>query len=320
MRAGDGHRHTRTLPEALSISVDPGEEIKLNQIIASSVRPERERDLRCPRSLPPGHLSRLLASRERTQRYTGIKLATLRRNNSVRASVAEIERDQEEDLYIRLEAAVYLVAVCGASARKLFAPHLVNPDRQIQLEAVISLGEAGTDECVRVLNAILDDSERPYFARSAAAWCLSRVGGTDACRHLVKAFGDVDHNLREEALRGIVTLASDAVPVLLSGLQEMDPAIAAGCAEALRQHDALSDDTIRDLMAQLTDQDPSVWVVWLAGHLPRERLAGAVAELQQAAPDLHYAIALLWSFVESWIAGQWELHPRAKFHDASDAR
>ena len=290
------------------------------KILASRVRPESDHDLRCPGGLLEGHLSQLLASRERTQRFTGVKLARLRRNDFLGATIASLESDQEEDVYIRLEAAAYLVAVCGARAEGLFAPYLASLDQQIQLEAVITLGEAGTDKCVRMLSTILDAGERPYFARSAAAWCLSRIGGPEACRRLVKAFGDVDRSLREEALDGIVTLDSDALPVLLSGLQEVDPAIAAGCAEALRQHGALSDETIRELTARLARENPSVWAVWLAGHLPRERLAGAVEDLQQTAPDLHYAITLLWSFVESWIARRWELQPDANFPDSDDGR
>ena len=320
VRDGDGHRHTQTVPEPLRVFVARGEKIALNQILASRVRPESDHDLRCPGGLLDGHLSQLLASRERTQRFTGVKLARLRRNDFLGATIASLESDQEEDVYIRLEAAAYLVAVCGARAEGLFAPYLASLDQQIQLEAVITLGEAGTDKCVRMLSTIMDAGERPYFARSAAAWCLSRIGGPEACRRLVKAFGDVDRSLREEALDGIVTLDSDALPVLLSGLQEVDPAIAAGCAEALRQHGALSDETIRELTARLARENPSVWAVWLAGHLPRERLAGAVADLQQTAPDLHYAITLLWSFVESWIARRWELQPDANFPDSDDGR
>ena len=320
VRASDGHRYTRTVPELLGITVAPGEEIALNQILASRAKPENDQDLRCPGVWPEGQVSQLLASRQRTQRFTGAKLARVRLNDSVAATVASLESDQEEDVYVRLEAAAYLVAVRGASAANLFAPYLASPDQQIQLEAVISLGEAGTDECVRMLSAILDDCQRPYFARSAAAWCLSRIGGSEACLRLVRAFGDVDQDLREEALEGIVTLNSDAAPVLLLGLEEMDPAIAAGCAEALRQHGALSDDTIQELTTQLAGGNPSVWAVWLAGHLPRERLAGAVADLQQTAPELHYAITLLWSFVESWIARRWELQPDANLPDTDDGR
>jgi hypothetical protein len=47
----------------------------------------------------------------------------------------------------------------------------------------------------------------------------------------------------------------------------------------------------------------------LYGHLPRDQVAEAIADLQQTAPALHYAVSLLWSFVESWIARRWELHP-----------
>jgi len=320
VRASDGHRHTQTVPVELRVVVDTGEEVALNQIIASRVQPENDKDLRCPGVLPDGYISRLLESRERTQRFTGVKLARLRHDDSLGATIGGLERDQEEDMYIRLEAVAYLVAVCGASAEDLFAPYLASPDPQIQLEAVITLGEAGTEQCVAMLSAILDAPERPYFARSAAAWCLSRVGGTQATRRLVRAFGDVDRNLREEALEGIVTLHSDAVPVLLAGLQEVDPAIAAGCAEALRQHGALSAESLGELTAQLASGNPSVWTVWLAGHLPREHLTGAVAELQDTEPELHYAISLLWSFIESWIARRWELQPGANLPDTGAVR
>ena len=318
-RSSDGHRHTQTVPKPLRIAMAQGEEVALNQIIASEVRPESDHDLRCPGVLPEGHLPQLLASRERTQRFTGVKLARLQRDDSLGTPIAGLESDQEEDVYIRLEAVAYLVGVCNVGAEGLFVPYLASPDQQIQLEAVIALGEAGTDECVRMLSAILDDSERPYFVRSAAAWCLSRIGGTEACRRLVRAFSDVDRNLREEALEGIVTVNSDAVPILLAGLREVDPAIAAGCAEALRQQEALSADTIREISAQLASGNSTVWAVWLAGHLPRERLAGAVADLQQTAPELHYAITLLWSFVESWVARRWELRPGADLSAADDA-
>ncbi len=311
-RARDGHRHTQTVPKPLRILVAHNEEVVLNQIIAAGIQPESDHDLVCRGALPKRHLARLLESRERTQRFTGVKLARLREDKSLETPIASLVTDDEEDVYIRLEAVAYLVAVLGADTERVFAPYLASPDQQVQLEAVIALGEAGTDDCVRLLGAILDDALRPYFARSAAAWCLSRIGGSAACQRLVQAFGDVDRDLREEALDGIVTVDSDAVPILLTGLQEVDTAIAAGCAEALRQHGALSADAIREISAQLNGDNPTVWSVWLAGQLPRERIAGALADLERKTPELHYAITLLWSFCESWVARRWELRPGAE--------
>ena len=319
-RTGDGHRHTQTVPASLPIVVVRDEEIAVNQIIASAIRPEGDRDLRCPGALPQRRLAQLLASRERTQRFTGVKLARLRRDESLGTPVASLENDPEEDVYIRLEAVAYLVAVCDADPECLIAPYVANADPQIQLEAVITLGETGTGECVRMLSSILDGDPQPYFLRSAAAWSLSRIGRPEACERLVQAFADVDRNLREEALDGIVSISNGTVPILLSGLRDVDPAIAAGSAEALRQHGALSGDALDEITEQLGSESPSVWAVWLAGHLPRERLAGAIADLRQKAPELHYAITLLWSFLESWVARRWELEPGPVFPDSADSQ
>lgn len=72
-------------------------------------------------------------SRERTQRFTGVKLARLRGDDSLGTPIAGLERDQEEDFYIRLEAVAYLVAVGNHGAKDLFEPYLASPDQQIQL-------------------------------------------------------------------------------------------------------------------------------------------------------------------------------------------
>lgn len=305
-RTIDGRRHTQTVPDQLQIVVEEGQTVTRNQIIASEVIPESDKDLYCPDALTDGRLRHLLMSRERTQRFTGVKLARLRRNATFGSPVASMEADQEEDVYIRLEAAAYLTAIRNVDAAGLFTPYLGSPDPQVQLEAVIALGEAGTQECVSILSEILNDADWAFFARSAAAWCLAQIGGTEACDRLVHAFADVDPKIRQEALDSIVAVNSDAEPILLAGLQTDDSRVAAGCAEALRQHTALTDKAVRELSIQLSRANPSVWAVWLAGNLPRERLAVTVQRLQDTAPQLHYAITLLWSFVESWVARQWE--------------
>jgi len=187
---------------------------------------------------------------------------------------------------------------------------LNNADPQTQLESVIALSEVGTSEAVDLLSRLLDDEERPYFFRSAVAWSLGRVGTEVATRRLVRAFCDIDVGIREQALEAIVSLGGDPVPELLNGIRGADMDIAAGCAEVLRRRQrGLADEVISRLAEDLRKRAPSPWTVWVLGHLPRERVVNAIAGLQESAPQLHYALSLLWSFLESWISRRWEVYP-----------
>lgn len=320
-RARDtGRRHSRRIPEGLRIFVSPDQAVETNEVIAATVEPVTHEALICTGVLPDSHISRLLSSRERTLRFTGIKLARLRNETTFHDVVQEIANDEEEDVYVRLEGLSYLTAVCDASPRELFPVYLSSSDPQTQLEAVIALGEAGTSTAVELLSELLNDADRPYFLRSAAAWCLSRIGDTDACKRLVRAFADIDQSIREEALDGIVAIGVDAIPLLLAGLRETDEAVAAGCAEALRQRGHLPKEALTDVVDRVRTGELSPWAIWLLGHLPRDQVAPAIASLQNSAPQLHYAITLLWSFVESWIARRWELRPGPVFPNGEAAK
>ncbi len=145
---------------------------------------------------------------------------------------------------------------------------------------------------------------------------MSRVRTDQGTNRLVRAFADVDQNIREEALEGIVSIGGAAIPLLLAGLREVDANVAAGCAEALRQHGGLPEENLRDIV-RLADE--SQWAVWLLGHLPKERVASLVAGVRDTDPQLHFAVTVLWSFVESWIARRWELNPGSAFPRGEEA-
>lgn len=312
-RDGDGHRHTRAIPPALGIHVQPGQPVLENQVIASEVTPITGAAQACPDALPANHIANLLVSRERTQRFTGVKLARVRHEDGFCDLAAELAADPEEDVYIRLEAVSYLVSVCGKSARLSFGEYLNSTDDQTRLEAVIAVGESATPDAVEFLSEILDDHRAPYFLRSAAAWGLSRVGGENAVARLVRAFADVDQSIREEALEGMIAVGGPALPLLLGGLKGVSSEIAAGCAEALRQQGSSTPDVVARIVADVQGLPQAQWSVWLLGQLPREQVAPAIASLQTQAPELHYAVTLLWTFVESWIAKRWELRPGFAF-------
>lgn len=309
-RSGDGRRSTRRIPLGQTVCVEPGVTVIPGQVIASSVSPIPPGAYSCRRSLNSEHLARLLNSRERTQRFTGIKLARLLEVGELSADIRSLAGDPEEDVYVRLEAAAYLASACGYGVADLFSPYVEGSDPQTQLEAVISLGEVHSSDATEFLATLLESVERPYFIRSAAAWCLSRIGTPRAVDILIRAFADLDLAIREEALEGIACIGALALPDLVNGVLGDDGDIAAGCAESLRQQSSLPEQALTLLAQNLGSKEPSPWAVWLLGNLPRDQVAARISALQSSAPELHYAVSILWCFIESWVARRWELHPR----------
>jgi len=302
-------RSLRLRSGALPVVVQ-GEQVFENQLLASTVKPEQT--LTCSGVLTDEHMRSLISSRERTQRFTGVKLARLNSQAAHAAAIRDLETDPEEDVYIRLEAAAYLVSVLDEPAEAIFIPYLESADKQRKLEAVIALGESRAPNAIALLSTILSSNQQPYFMRSAAAWCLGQIGGPSAATQLIHSFNDVDSNIRDEALDSLTAIRADATTLLLAGLRDVDSSIAAGCAEALRRR-ALPQDVIEQAVNQLRSPTPSAWTVWLLGNLPRAEVAPMIAEFQEEAPQLHFALTLLWAFTESWIARRWELLPKAVY-------
>ncbi len=211
----------------------------------------------------------------------------------------------------------YLVTCCGYAAKPDFQPYLDSGDPQTQLEAIIALGDAGTAEAVALLANILSSPSTKYFLKSAAAWSLGHIGTDKANAKLISAFASVDHNLRYEALENLVSVGCTACDSLLHGLDSTDKNIVAGCAEALRQQERLPQSAVDKLLDHVHSNEPNDFVVWLVGHLPREQVNTAISQLQLGRPELHYAVTLIWTFLDSWISKYWELTPTARFPVAS---
>ena len=76
-RASDGNRYTWKIKGQKRIVVAEGQHVGCNQVLASAVPPLPTSSLPCSGSLPQDFIARLLQSRERTLRFTGIKLARL---------------------------------------------------------------------------------------------------------------------------------------------------------------------------------------------------------------------------------------------------
>ncbi|WP_249355524.1 hypothetical protein [Chloracidobacterium sp. D] len=107
--------------------------------------------------------------------------------------------------------------------------------------------------------------------------------------------------IREEALHALQDLGAIGFDPLVKGLENPSTDIAAGVAEALRRIPNVPVGRI----AELAEQTSSTWPAWTLAHLPKEAVTPYVAALQSRRPDVHYAVSVLWNFLESWIAADW---------------
>ncbi|WP_246840808.1 HEAT repeat domain-containing protein [Chloracidobacterium aggregatum] len=246
-------------------------------------------------------MARLLASRERTVRFTGCKLARLAKATELEGVVRALAEDREEDAYVRMEAKAYLCEVVGDSAEEQFDAILKDTDEEMRLEAVVTLAETHTPTAFDLLCTVLHDTNQPLFLRSACAWGIGCHGTKEAAEVLVQAFADVAPEIRQEALHALQDLGAIGLDPLVKGLENPSADIAAGVAEALRRIPNIPVGRI----AELAEQTSSTWPAWTLAHFPKEAVTPYVAALQSKRPEVHYAVSVLWNFLESWIAADW---------------
>jgi hypothetical protein len=107
--------------------------------------------------------------------------------------------------------------------------------------------------------------------------------------------------IREEALIALQGLGHVGFEPLLKGLEGTSAEIAAGAAETLRR---IRGAPVKDI-ATLAERSKSTWPTWALAHLPKDAVVPYIAALQSKRPEGHYAISVLWTFLESWIAEDW---------------
>ena len=279
-----------------------GDQFEVNQVVAGQVAPLTASASRCAGGCDTAKLTQMLGSRERTVRFTGCKLARFAKDATLASEVRDLAEDDEEDAYVRMEARSYLCEVAGDSADAQFrATLLSDTDDQMRLEAAVALAETHTQSAFNLLRHVLEAAEQPLFLRSACAWGIGCHGTKEAAEVLVRAFADVSPAIREEALVALQGLGSVGFDPLLKGLEAASAEVAAGAAETLRRIRGAPAKEI----ATLAERADSTWPTWALAHLPKDAVAPYIAALQSRRPEVHYAVAVLWTFLESWIAEDW---------------
>lgn len=288
--------------------VEVGDVVKHNQILACNVAPVTTTALTCRGGLTDAKIEELLHSQHLPVRFAGVKLARVGRKTALRSAIATIAANRDEDIYVRLEAKAYMAAVHGQSIAELFADDLTAMGKPDQLEAVIAIGEVGTEGAAVILATILGDQTKDYFLRSAAAYCLGRIDSATSRTALVSAFTAQTYRVREDALAALADVGFDGMAELLAGINQTDEQIQAGCAEVLRWLAVRSDAAtvsariVPPIAQVLAREDRSLMSVWLGGQLPEPLMRAAITEVLGRDARLAYSLAVSWAFARSWIA------------------
>jgi hypothetical protein len=292
----------------MGLIIEVGNVVRRNQVLACNVLPRTIGDLQCRGGLTHEGIAKMLGSQHLPVRFAGVKLARVRREASLHEQIAAIAADADEDIYVRLEAKAYMAAVHASPLNDIFAADLSALDKADQLEAVIAIGEVGTESAATILASILANQSGSYFLRSAAAYCLGRIDSPVSRTALVKAFTAQTHRVREDALAALADVGFGATAELLAGINHTDEQIQAGCTEVLRWLALRSDpNTIEQKIVPpiadiLSHENRSLMAVWLGGQLPEPLMRAALTEVLDHDARLAYSLAVSWAFARSWIA------------------
>ncbi len=307
IESAEGMRRRRGRKE-MDARVAIGDFVRQNQILACNAEPAASGRMQCTGELNSDLIRSMLGSPHLPVRFAGVKLARSTSCSELLAEITSIASDRDEDVYVRLEAKAYLAQMNAYSIAELFAPELSAMDRSDQLEAVIAIGEVGNENAAVILAGIIGDESKGYFLRSAAAYCLGRIDSSTSRRALVNAFSAQSYRVREDALTALADVGFDAMPELVSGIDNDDEQIQAGSAEVLRwlarraDTASVSSRLIPEVAQTLTRADRPLIAAWLGGQLPEPLVRAAIGDALENDVRLGYSLAVSWAFARSWIA------------------
>lgn len=160
-----------------------------------------------------------------------------------------------EDPVVRKRAALKLVLLPAASARRIATPLLDDPDPDIRIAALDALLLSGSEGLgARVLSWLGDSEAR---VRRAAAEALSRAPVPEAVGPLGRTLSDPDTSVRVASAKALgASGLPRAVAPLLGRLDDSDPEVREAAVAALaRIHDASA---VVPLIGRIQDSRPNV--------------------------------------------------------------
>jgi hypothetical protein len=206
--------------------------------------------------------------------------------------------DTKDHIYVRLEAAASLSRRGDRRGIAFIEKCLSDRYLENRLEAVIVLGEIGTQAASRMLvDTLRDDDQHPEI-RAGAAWALGELRDKSALDALIASFITVEEGIRIEAARALAKLATDFTPEIVEEFPRSEPSKRPGIAWALSK---AAQFTIEQLLSALVDNDARRWVAYIVGTQDQQKYISQIEALRLKDPEVYFAVTVLWQIMSSWV-------------------
>jgi len=276
-----------------------GEIVQANQIVASVVPIETA--LQCPPDVSENYFIEKLASVNLSERYAAAKALRYRGYNEAKPFLEARMNDNDEDIYVQLEAAAALAAYDDFDGwefieNKLRSPVMAVP-LETQLETVIVASEIPKQRSENLLIEVLQDVDRDDELRAGAAWALGQFASASSATALVDTFNLTTLEIKVEAARALLRIADPQIHHLVDLLRNSEPAKRDGISWALARAGNFNPS---DIIVG-NDENLRKWASYIIGYGKDNFVKADVEAICNTDPEVYFAASVLWQIVASWI-------------------
>lgn len=282
---------------ALNPLVKIGDDITANQFIASVAEPINH--IKPKNKITTDFYVAKLDSLILSERFAAAKALGFLEDRKAAPKLLQRVQDSKEHIYIRLEAAATLVKLGSEEQLKFLKELLDDSYFENRLETVIVLSELKTKSAINILMEIVFNSEQPTEVRAGAAWALGETKSPIVASTLIKAFDTQEIRIKEDAAKSLLKIGGKATKDLITALQNSSEDVRAGAAWSLSRINELD---IQELSSKLKNSESRKWVAWILGHKDKNQVEKKLNNLKDQDPEVYFAATVLWTALNSWIS------------------
>jgi HEAT repeat protein len=276
-----------------------GEIVDACQIVASVV--PIQTTLQCPPAVDEHYFIEKLASVNLSERYAAAKALRYRGYNEAKQVLEARMNDNDEDIYVQLEAAAALAAYddpngWGFIENKLRSPVMAVP-LETQLETVIVASEIPKLRSENLLIEVLQSPDRDDELRAGAAWALGQFASASSATALVNTFNLSTLEIKVEAARALLRFADPQINHLVNLLRNSEPTKRDGISWALARAGKFNPS---DIIVG-ADENLRKWSSYIMGYGKDNFVKADVEAICKADPEVYFAASVLWQIISSWI-------------------